>query len=594
MSITNLSSKFKDEGPLKTVAKIKSILMDLDINTFEENWEKINDNCYSVRIEIDGLTGVGTNGKGTSREYALASAYAELMERLQNRKTLKKVYCTKQKEELSFPDEKLFNIEEFMMYEPNFKVIIQNFDKQKFINLITEFKSLRFCVPYFNINNQEVQYLPDRILNLAVGTNGMCAGNTKEEALVGGISEVMERYVMKQIVLNDLILPEISETKIKDVKIRELIDFLRNKGFTIIIKDCSLNGRFPVMGVLVLNKNKTKYHFKLGAFPIAEIAIERCLTEMFQGYNLLSQKCFQDVNLKIIKYTNDERKYLIRQNAISRGQFPNSIFVSMISKGEDEKAFLYDLKDNKLALNHLLKIIQNEKLELFIRDVSFLGFPAFKLYIPTLSELQELEIESIETTFINSQAEKDILKLESLTKEQLENIANYLTSSLIHHNTSLSHSGILKRVNLNENCRLLDVDINFILVLIFIRLDKYLDAFDHLKKYINKNLHTKNSSLEYYMCVLSFLKYKSENKEDYYIRLNLVNLYDTEIVEEVLKDINSKKIFQYLLLPNAPNCNDCSIVDSCNYLIWKKITDSVLIKMENHFPKQNAILDVIF
>lgn len=43
------------------------------------------------------------------------------------------------------------------------------------------------------------------------GSNGMSAGNTREEALVQGMSEVVERYVQKRIFSDRPALPDIPE-----------------------------------------------------------------------------------------------------------------------------------------------------------------------------------------------------------------------------------------------------------------------------------------------------------------------------------------------------------------------------------------------
>ena len=50
----------------------------------EENWKKKSSvNTYSLRLCIKG-TNIGQNGKGMTKEFALASAYAEFLERYQN------------------------------------------------------------------------------------------------------------------------------------------------------------------------------------------------------------------------------------------------------------------------------------------------------------------------------------------------------------------------------------------------------------------------------------------------------------------------------------------------------------------------------
>ena len=73
---------FKDAPPLKTVERIKNILRQYDIET-EEHWNESSvPYCYSIRVTIRG-TAFGVNGKGLTREFALASGYGELMERLQ-------------------------------------------------------------------------------------------------------------------------------------------------------------------------------------------------------------------------------------------------------------------------------------------------------------------------------------------------------------------------------------------------------------------------------------------------------------------------------------------------------------------------------
>ncbi len=44
---------------------------------------------------------------------------------------------------------------------------------------------------------------------MLTGSNGMCAGNSREEAILQGISEVFERQVHYELVLNNIVPPEI-------------------------------------------------------------------------------------------------------------------------------------------------------------------------------------------------------------------------------------------------------------------------------------------------------------------------------------------------------------------------------------------------
>ena len=74
--------KHKDRSPEQTVKIAKSILSQWDIKIKEE-WHDSEIALYSVTLYIEN-TDFFTNGKGTDKAYALASAYGEMMERIQN------------------------------------------------------------------------------------------------------------------------------------------------------------------------------------------------------------------------------------------------------------------------------------------------------------------------------------------------------------------------------------------------------------------------------------------------------------------------------------------------------------------------------
>ncbi|MBR0342849.1 MAG: hypothetical protein IJH64_11510 [Oscillospiraceae bacterium] len=76
-------SKHKECGPEETVSRIRKILDICGIETQVLNERNQFEGAFSNRIVLKNL-GVGTNGKGTTKAYALASGYAEFMERLEN------------------------------------------------------------------------------------------------------------------------------------------------------------------------------------------------------------------------------------------------------------------------------------------------------------------------------------------------------------------------------------------------------------------------------------------------------------------------------------------------------------------------------
>lgn len=70
----------KECNPEDTIKRIKNILSELQICTLE-NWVDTVHGVFIVRVSIEN-TRIGSNGKGSTKELALASAYGELIERL--------------------------------------------------------------------------------------------------------------------------------------------------------------------------------------------------------------------------------------------------------------------------------------------------------------------------------------------------------------------------------------------------------------------------------------------------------------------------------------------------------------------------------
>ena len=79
----HIDYKFKDRDPVQTVEKIQQILKNIGMEVREQWHDSGLDNCFTVVVMANkGLP--RTVGKGVTREFARASAYAEFIERLQS------------------------------------------------------------------------------------------------------------------------------------------------------------------------------------------------------------------------------------------------------------------------------------------------------------------------------------------------------------------------------------------------------------------------------------------------------------------------------------------------------------------------------
>lgn len=393
--------RYKEVAPEDTVKKLKGLLKKLGIEV-EETWsEESSVGTYSLRICIKG-TNIGQNGKGMTREFAMASAYAEFFERFQN--GIFRARIEKPTEELLFayaPDERCLSAKELISDKNSFFEYIlkangfeekNKVEKLQFVQeLLNENNKLirkenSTSVPYYSVKNNDIEYIPNRLFSHLYDTNGMCAGNSKEEALIEGLSEILERYVAIEIFKNKITLPEIPDNYISGFpKVKAMVERLRkNSKYYFRLVDCSFGGKYPVAGLYIIEKNTGKFGFKLGAHPDYGIAMERCFTEAAQGRDIYeyAETCIFDFYIG----ERDDNKSLT--------EFLFTDFASVPYKviGEQAKYEFTPMPDvseldNKTILKNMVNSILAEGKDVLIRDVSVLGFPTFSIIVPGMSEV---------------------------------------------------------------------------------------------------------------------------------------------------------------------------------------------------------------
>jgi len=113
----------------------------------------------------------------------------------------------------------------------------------------------------------------------------MAAGNTLEEALVQGISEIFEHYVQEQYLKNPpKELHEIS-INLMNTSNQNIINNIEKLGKKIKIFDLSYNYKVPVCMSVLYNTISYNYIINFSSAPTIQIAIERALTELYQNIN---------------------------------------------------------------------------------------------------------------------------------------------------------------------------------------------------------------------------------------------------------------------------------------------------------------------
>lgn len=396
---------FKETTPVETVARLKKILADINVETEEQWQEESSIGTWALRVVLKG-TNIGTNGKGVSKEFSLASAYAELFERYQN-DLLGNVSNMGNETQYSFlsnHDEKFMSAEELIdenseyikhyfhvrkMEKANREERIEAFKKVQKVDYYAFHKEDSYlCIPFYSAKDNKVYYLPKNIYRLSYGSNGMSAGNTIEEAIVQGLSEIIERYIQRRLFIEKPVLPTIPDEYIKKYPyIYEMYSKLKkNEKFEYILKDCSFGGKYPVAALIILEKNTGKYGIKLGCHPDFGVAMERTFTEAAQG-----QDIYQYSGRSIIDFYNcdvEEETNMYNTYKVGKGQFPYQVFGTDTTYPFTPVKDVSELNNVELMKNWCEEIL-GEGYDILIRDVSYLGFPSVHIIIPGLSEMTE-------------------------------------------------------------------------------------------------------------------------------------------------------------------------------------------------------------
>jgi ribosomal protein S12 methylthiotransferase accessory factor len=437
----------------------------------------------------------------------------------------------------------------------------------------------------------------------------MCAGNTPEEAICQGICEIFERHIIKQIYKGTIQdVPNIPLSVVKQFDIYNIIEEITDRGYRLIIKDLTMGGKLPVLGVLLLTPESDKYRMSFASDVLFEATIQRCLSELYQGIDSgsiqdhMNRLDLSDNQFQAREFSSDHRQKLFEKNKIlahGKGQLPNHIFIYPSYASDYQAAFIDTFEDHKKSLQFLLRIVQNFGWKLFIRDVSFLGFPAYKIYIPQVSTTYEFidnsdDINELMSLLQTREKTKNVFRLTQLNNEELVGVADALETQLDNPRYFNLRKGTVKQLRLGflkEDAGINTLDTEILMVLVYNRLGNYEKAFYHLDNYLKhkqeNNIEIDNP--EYYQGALIFFKMKAKKYQDQTIINTLLSFSGKETAEEILNDLSDpSKSFQYYDLPvcGDGDCEHCPAINQCHFPKWSDIITRMNEKMKESFPNQ--------
>lgn len=389
----------KDAALEDSIASFQQKLTQLGFNIEEASWLNPVPNVWSVHIRDKDCPLCFTNGKGATKKAALASALGEYFERLSTNYFFSDFWLgadIAEGEFVHYPNEKWFPLTDDdavpeglldarlrQFYDPEGELC-----GSELVDLQSSNSERGICaLPFIRQSDKTPVYIPVNIIANLYASNGMSAGNTKNEARVQGLSEVFERYVKNRIISERISLPKIPhEVLARYPAVIEAITTLEKEGFPIFSFDASLGGQFPVICVVLFNPQNGTCFASFGAHPDFGVALERTVTELLQGRSLKDLDVFNPPSFddeEVGDHTNLETHFIDSSGLISWDLFKKDAdypFVDWDFSGSTEEEF-----------HTLMSLCQQCDAEVYIMDYDHLGVYACRILVPGLSDIYPAE-----------------------------------------------------------------------------------------------------------------------------------------------------------------------------------------------------------
>ncbi|MBM97335.1 MAG: OsmC domain/YcaO domain-containing protein [Oceanospirillaceae bacterium] len=508
----------KDLPLEQTIANMTGLLADLGMKIEIASWRNIVPNVWSLHIRDAHSQMCFTNGKGATKESALASALGEFLERLNCNFFYNDQYFGEEIANADFvhyPDERWFQpgpndelpeeiLDDYCLaiYNPDGELCGSHLFDTNSGNVERGIVSL----PYQRQSDSETVYFPSNLIENLFLSNGMSAGNTLAEAQVQCLSEIFERAVKREILEQELVLPDVPQEVLAQYPdIVAGIQGLEEQGFPVLVKDASLGGQFPVMCVTLMNPRTGGVFASFGAHPSFEVALERSLTELlqgrsFEGLNDLPQPTFES---NAVTEPNNFVEHFIDSTGLVSWRFFSAKadfeFVEWdFSAGDD---WPDRKKANEIEASSLFGILKELGLEAYMATYNDLGVPACRILVPGYSEVYPVDDLIWDNTNKALYFREDILNLNRLDDEQLADLVERLEASELDNYTDIT---TLIGVEFDDNTHWGQLTILELKLLIYLALGQLDETKELVEMFLQFNDNTVERGLFYQAlnCVL--------------------------------------------------------------------------------------------
>lgn len=496
----------KDLPLEKTIATMSGILANLGMKVEIASWRNIVPNVWSLHVRDSQSQLCFTNGKGATKESALASALGEFIERLNCNFFYNDQFWGEELANADFvhyPNERWFQpgpkdelpseiLDEHCLgiYNPDGELRGSHLYDTNSGNIERGICS----IPYVRQSDGEEVYFPSNLIENLFLSNGMSAGNTLVEAQVQCLSEIFERAVKREIIEGEIALPDVPhEVLAKYPSILAGIQALEEQGFPVLVKDASLGGQFPVMNVTLMNPRTGGVFASFGAHPNFEVALERTLTELlqgrsFEGLNDLARPTFSS---HAVTEPNNSVEHFIDSSGVVSWRF--------FSAKADYDFVEWDFTDggnnsNAQEADLLFGLLEDMGKEVYMAVFEHLGATACRILVPDYSEVYPIDDLIWDNTNKALFFREDILNLHRLTQAELKALVERLEESELDHYIDIK---TLIGVEFDENTVWGQLTILELKLLIYLALNQLDEALELVEEFLQFNDNTVERELFY-------------------------------------------------------------------------------------------------
>lgn len=543
--------KGKDRDLESTIKTMKDKLLAVGINVEESSILNPVPYVHSLHIHDSDYRMMFTNGKGASKLSCEASALGEYFERLSCNYFFADYYLGEKFANADFvhyPNEKWFVSEDDEMpeglldselwsyYDPG-----EDLDATEVFDTNSGAGERGICaLPFNRVRDDETIYFPVNIIGNIYVSNGMAAGNTKEEARVQALSEIFERYTKNKIIAEGICLPLIPEEVLNRFPhIQKSIKALEAEGFSLRVCDASLGGIYPVISVTLINPKDGSVLASFGAHPCFEVALERTVTELLQGRSLDMLNDFHapSLSLEEVRDPQNIEEHFINSTGLISYEFfkedPDYEFVDWNHDASTAKEFDY-----------LSQVIHENDFDIYIADYNHLDVYACRIIVPGMSDIYPIDDLQWSNNNEGALYREAILNLKNLENSELEELFDALYE-LNDMTKVCEFIGIVADANTSWQ----GLKIGDLKLMLALALGKNEEAKE-CNTLILHGVELDAKELLFHRCLDVMLEIKLDGEKEFkdYAK-SLVQMYSEDILQKCVDIINKKVVFDGLHSP---------------------------------------------